>query len=444
MLVYGRERKFLELLHAADFPFWKVVARGDLVEQVTVDPADDPVLAATSRYFSKTEVSSPAEGAFVVGDVGSGKTALFWRLFHNHENDAHLVYVPFPVGGEKLAFQVYQRVVDVLGIFQVREFVNRLANYWGGGQRVYGIYRSTNVQRLAAKAYDLELRESYPYPEATKTCLRVICRAAADPENRQLAERWILAEPMDLRELDRLRAPKDLRDDRVAATMLHLFLNHANLLDGPRRFLLFFDELERAVGGSSRLVGEAGRVDGEKDGEENGEGGELESRGRGQRERKEFSSIVDFVAHLLARARNCFVACTCSTGQWPKLRSLLPRSLTRENKCRVVKLAGLDPERLCLLVREKVTRFWRSQKVDLKQLLPDKYHRGDVLPYFPFTRQQVLAVAEASKGNPREALSFLKRIATRILYDEGFTFDQLLANIDQFTSGGSGAPATGT
>ncbi|MHA1731705.1 MAG: hypothetical protein ACTSU5_07160 [Promethearchaeota archaeon] len=419
MLVYSRKRKILELIADAEFPFWQLVARGDLRESLTVDPEEDPALPAIESMVREVMDDQKSRMKVVLGKVGGGKTLLFWRLVKKFGGDLQFVFVPVPMVKEKLVLHVYSQLVEAMGIDRIRELISNLSSGWGGHQKVYGLYRSTNMERVIADGFREEGALVHaPAESVLQDCVRVIVMADMDPEKKFIAERWILGEPMDINDLDLLGVPNDLRNDETSLVMLQVILNHLHLCEGPDHVLFFFDELEKAP---PPLPGD---VD---------DGGDPSEDSQTQRAITP-TSILEVIALLLEYTRNSILVATCDVGEWNRVSHTIPVDILELGFTNAVELPTFTTRDFLRLVESKLGAFWSKAGIDLARVLPAHLNRDDVLPYFPFTRQQLTTIYNLTQGFPRESLRLLKKVLYQIAYDSEFDFERLLQNIEHFIS----------
>lgn len=239
MLLYeNKKAKLMNFLKLGLNPFKKFVSTGEIEEE------SDFVKSRKNLLESLKETIERDENFIfpVIGDVGTGKTHLFWALknklyYHN------TIYISLEKVSNKFFYNTYSEFVEAIGVEPLRNIVNQLCNEWGALERKFGFFHVIDIQKVRKTAFEklstkFELSES----SALIDIINGITTHQLDPYKKIEAEGWLLGELMNVRELSRLSLMHDLRNSKTAFTMLKLMIENSKL-----GTVIFIDDFEKVI-----------------------------------------------------------------------------------------------------------------------------------------------------------------------------------------------------
>jgi len=236
MLIHENYKaKLLNILKFGVNPFKKFVSTGEIKEDL------DLVTSRKSLIKNLIEIIENNANCIlpVIGDVGTGKTHLYWALknrFYYHNT----IYLSLDKVYKRFFYTVYSEFIEVIGLEPLRNIVNQLVNEWGALERKFGFFHlsdteiiKTNALRIIDKNFEAEEKV------ALNDVITGITTHQLDPYKKIEAERWLLGEIMDIKELTHLNMMHDLTKNRNAYVMLKLLIENSKL-----GTILFIDDFE--------------------------------------------------------------------------------------------------------------------------------------------------------------------------------------------------------
>jgi len=281
MLLYENiEAKILSILKMGINPFERFVSTGEIKENF-------PVVKSRTSILNKISNIINDENNFVlpiIGGVGIGKTHLFWAL-KNKMYRYNFIYISLNNVYKKFFYNLYsefienifvidrenkkshhdvfvnlkkdfnenisnngkhfkkgnvKRDVSTPGIEILRVITRDMCKKWGGLERKYGFFHIADLEKVKETAYQI-LKNKFKDDEqdVLKDVINIIVSHQLDPENGMEAERWLLGELMDLKELSQLNMKFDLRKNKAAFIILKLFIENSN-----KKTVLFIDDFD--------------------------------------------------------------------------------------------------------------------------------------------------------------------------------------------------------
>ena len=110
-----------------------------------------------------------------------------------------------------------------MGVEVLRSIVNRLCNEWGAKERKFGFYNVADinkVRKFASEKWALKFGMS----DALTDVINAVTAHQLDPYKKVEAERWLLGELMNVRELSHLNLMNDLREKKNSFMMLKVLI----------------------------------------------------------------------------------------------------------------------------------------------------------------------------------------------------------------------------
>ncbi|KKM89490.1 hypothetical protein LCGC14_1248180 [marine sediment metagenome] len=236
LLFENKEQKLLNLLKFTGSPFKKFVSTGEIEEDINLVQSRQDFLNIIIKKVEENENFILP----IIADVGTGKTHLYWALKHELYY-YNIVYISLENVYKKFFYNTYSEFIENMGVAVLRSIVNRLCNEWGALERKFGFFHVADI----AKVRKIALEEWAPKFESKAAIMDVINAVTAhqlDSYKKVEAERWLLGELMDIRELSRLNLMHDLREKNNSFTMLKVLIENS-----MKSSVLFIDDFERII-----------------------------------------------------------------------------------------------------------------------------------------------------------------------------------------------------
>ncbi len=239
MLLYDNKRiKLLNFLKLGINPFRKFVSTGEIKEELgLVKSRDELFQFIKERLEKENNIIIP-----IIGDVGVGKTHLYWMLrynlyFHNS------IYLSLESLKNRFYYTIYSEFIEILGVDLLRFILNQLCTQWGALERKYGFFHVANLERAKSRALEhfLSLYDEKDI-DIIEDIINGIIIHQFDPYNKIEAEEWLLGRLMDAKELSRLNMNVDLRKSKSAYMMLRILIENSKL-----DTVLFIDDFEKII-----------------------------------------------------------------------------------------------------------------------------------------------------------------------------------------------------
>jgi len=239
MLIYENfKAKLLNILKFGINPFKKFVSTGEIREDLGLTTSRKPLLDKIMEIVENNENCILP----IIGDVGIGKTHLYWAL-KNRMYYHNTIYLSLEEVYKRFFYTIYSEFIEVIGLEPLRNIVNQLVNEWGALERKFGFFHISDVEKIRAKALQMI---SDNFDEDEKVALHDVVTGISthqlDPYKKIDAERWLLGEIMDIKELTHLNMMHDLTKNRNAYVMLKLLIENSKL-----GTILYIDDFESIV-----------------------------------------------------------------------------------------------------------------------------------------------------------------------------------------------------
>ena len=239
MILYeNNEARLLNIIRWGNNPFKKFVCTSEIKEELDlVKSRGNLIKNIISIVKQNNNFILP-----IIGDVGSGKTHLFWAL-NNNLYYYNTFYISLESVYKKFFYNIYSEFVENLGTGPLKFVVNQLCENWGALERKYGFFHVVDIEKVKHAAFkQLSTKYSEIEPETLIDAINGITTHQLDPYKKIEAERWLLGKLMDAKELSTLNLSHDLHKGKNAYILLRLLIENSKL-----GTILFIDDFERII-----------------------------------------------------------------------------------------------------------------------------------------------------------------------------------------------------
>ncbi len=237
MLIFeNKEQKLLNLLKFTGSPFKKFVSTGEIKEDIGLVQSRQDFVQSIINVLEKDEnLILP-----IIGDVGTGKTHLYWALKHELYY-YNIVYISLENVIKKFYYNTYSEFIENMGIEVLRNIARRLCNEWGALDRKFGFFHLGDIEKVKKVACE-NWAPNFENKAAIMDVINALTAHQLDPYKKIEAERWFLGEVIDIRDLSRLNLKHDLRERNNSYTMLKVLVENAMVSS-----VLFIDDFEKII-----------------------------------------------------------------------------------------------------------------------------------------------------------------------------------------------------
>ncbi|NVM19413.1 MAG: hypothetical protein HWN80_17060 [Candidatus Lokiarchaeota archaeon] len=234
----NNEERLLNIIRWGNNPFKKFVSTSEIKEELDlVKSRDNLIKNIKSIVKQNSNFILP-----IVGDVGSGKTHLFWAL-KNNLYYYNAFYISLESVYKKFFYNIYSEFIESLGIGPLKFVVNQLCENWGALEKKYGFFHVVDIEKVKQTAIkQLSTKYSEIEPETLIDAINGITTHQLDPYKKIEAERWLLGKLMDAKELSTLNLSQDLHKGKNAYILLRLLIENSKL-----GTILFIDDFEKII-----------------------------------------------------------------------------------------------------------------------------------------------------------------------------------------------------
>ena len=237
MLLYeNKKQKLLNILKFTGSPFKKFVSTSEIEEDLGLVQSREEFLHSIINIIEKNEnIILP-----VIGNVGTGKTHLYWALKHDLYY-YNIVYISLETVYKKFYYNLYSEFIENMGVEPLRNMTKQLCNEWGASERRFGFFHLADIEKIRKVAFE-KWSSEYENRETLKDAINAITTHQLDSYKKREAEMWLIGELMDFRDLSRLDLTQDLRKTNNSFTMLKILIENSNL-----KSVLFIDDVEKII-----------------------------------------------------------------------------------------------------------------------------------------------------------------------------------------------------
>ena len=236
MLLYeNKKEKLLNFLKIGINPFKKFVATGEIKEDIgLVNSRINQLNKIKELIDNNANIVLP-----IIGETGIGKTHLYWALknklyYHN------TIYISLE-NYKQLFYNIYSEFMEGMGPEVLRSITSALCNKWGALERKFGFFHMADIDKVKTTAYN-NLSQNFEDNIALNDVIIAITSHQLNPYKKTEAERWLLGELMDSKDLSHLNLLYDLRKSSYAYTVLKIIIENSKL-----GTVLFIDDFEKII-----------------------------------------------------------------------------------------------------------------------------------------------------------------------------------------------------
>ncbi len=392
MLLYeNKKAKLLNILKIGINPFKKFVSTGEIKEDLGLVNSRKPTLQHIVQIIKD-------EDNFIlpiIGNVGTGKTHLFWAL-KNILYYYNTIYISLDTVYKKFFYSTYSEFIDAIGVEPLRFIVNQLCDDWGALDRIYGFFHIADIDKVKKIAIQ-KLKNQFESDEQATLIdvINGIVTHQLDPFKKIEAEGWLLGELMNVRELSRLKLRYDLRKGKAAYVMLKLLIENSKLGS-----VLFIDDFERII---SILKPK------DSDTEEIFDPSWLYGQSQSP-EKISSQKLLQKIIKLQSIKRLHLIITLKSDRSLEEIK----KSFQELSKDKEIKF--IDPIYIENFTEDDIYDFYtNNMKHFLENLGLTKLAKAE-FDYFPLNKQFLKTIYSTTNGNPREIIKLLIKVFNEIIF----------------------------
>ncbi|MFX1567382.1 MAG: hypothetical protein ACFFCV_03340 [Promethearchaeota archaeon] len=394
LLFENKEQKLLNLLRFTGSPFKKFVSTGEIEEDIGLVHSRQDFIQNIINITEKEENFILP----IIGDVGTGKTHLYWALKHELYY-YNIVYISLENVIKKFYNNTYAEFIENMGIEVLRNIARRLCNEWGALERKFGFFHIGDIEKVKNKAFE-KWAQKFENKKAITDIITAITTHQLDPYKKMDVERWFLGEVIDIRDLSRLNLKHDLRERNNSYTMLKVLVENAMV-----NSVLFIDDFEKIVSMISPIQIE----------EEGEEEEEVFDRSwlygtRQSPDKRRAEKILDKILKLTKIDGLRIIITLKSMEFYKEIISEIERK--NSNLLNLVK----KPIVLSNFVEEDLFQFYKKNlEFFFAHINSLDYNKDFSDSLYPLNENILKSIFNQTKGNPREIIKFLIKIFNDIL-----------------------------
>lgn len=404
LLFENKEQKLINILKFLGSPFKKFVSTGEIKEDIGLVQSRQEFLHQLMRIIDKNENFILP----IIGEVGQGKTHLYWAL-KNELYDYNTVYISLETVIKKFYYNIYSEFIENLGVKPdervepLRSMTKRLCNEWGGRERKFGFFQVADIERAKQVAFE-KWSHNFENKDVLNDIITAIIAHQLEPYKKIEAERWLIGELMDVRELSRLNLKHDLRKRVYSFAMLKVLIENLN-----KRSVLFIDDVEKLLSIRKPVYKEPEEKEEIEDIEEifdprwlYGDKKPLENISA----EKTLDKILDL--HKIRRLR--IIITFKSIEYFEEIKKKI------ERKNRKLLLMLKEPLIMSNFIEEDISQFYKNNlEFFFASVNYSEYFKDFSTSFFPLNDNVLKFVFRESKGNPREIIKYLIKIFNEIV-----------------------------
>ncbi len=399
LLYENRKVKLLTFLKMGINPFKKFVSTGEIEEELGLVPSREDFLNLIMDIIEKNENFILP----IISEVGVGKTHLYWSLkrFLLYYNT---IYISLENVYRKFYYNVYSEYIEEMGGGEVlRSITNKLCGEWGALERKFGFFQVADIDKVRKTAFE-KLSFDFENKMALNDVINAITSHQLDPYKKIEAERWLLGELMDFKDLSHLHLLYDLKRKSYAYTILKIIIENSKLGS-----VLFIDDFEKIIS----------LMKTDTISEEIFDPSWLYGEDHISPETISAQKTLDNILELQKIRRLRIIITLKSIDSLEEIKKVVQE---KDNK---LLLMIKEPLFISNFLKDDILQFYKE---NIKQFLKDiKYLEFlDEFPtsYFPLNEKILNYIQNYTQGNPREIIKYLIRI-----FNEIIDSDEKLENI---------------
>ncbi|MFX0017935.1 MAG: hypothetical protein ACFFBT_13780 [Promethearchaeota archaeon] len=395
MLLFENQKEvFLNFLKTGINPFEKFVSTGEIKEDLGLAKSRIDLLESIVRIVEDHENFILP----IIGKVGIGKTHLYWAL-KNRLYYFNTVHLSLEKVYKKFFYNIYSEFIETIGLEPLRNIINQLCNDWGALERKYGFFHVAKIETVKSNAFKKLLNK---FQEGEKVALIDVITGITthqlDPYKKIEAERWLLGELMNIKELSRLNLMNDLRKSKYAFIMLKLLIENSKL-----GTIFFIDDFEKIISIPNLI-------------EEDDEEGEVFDRSwlYGKKPIPNESATKKVLEKILKLQRIEDLRIVVVLRADNSLEQL-KRKMSRLKE--PLKLEVLEPLYLETFIEEDIYEFYiKNMEKYLQNFKYSTFYEDYPNSYFPLNKKILSNIFHKAKGNPREITKQLIELFNKIVF----------------------------
>ena len=392
MLIFeNKEQKLLNLLKFTGSPFKKFVSTGEIKEDIGLVQSRQDFVQSIINVLEKDEnLILP-----IIGDVGTGKTHLYWALKHELYY-YNIVYISLENVIKKFYYNTYSEFIENMGIEVLRNIARRLCNEWGALDRKFGFFHLGDIEKVKKVACE-NWAPNFENKAAIMDVINALTAHQLDPYKKIEAERWFLGEVIDIRDLSRLNLKHDLRERNNSYTMLKVLVENAMVSS-----VLFIDDFEK-------IISMIKPISIEEETEEVFDRSWLYGTEQSP-EKRTADKVLDNILNLNKISGLKIIITIKSPEYYKEIISEI------EDKNSFLLDLVKEPIILSNFIKEDLFTFYkRNLEFFFGQINYFDYFRDFSNSYYPLNEEVLNYIYNQTKGNPREIIKLLIKIFNDIV-----------------------------
>ncbi len=369
-------------------PFSNFVSRGRIPDRIDIARPRSYIDREVYRLVQQTSRDKSSRLIPLLGSAGTGKTHAY-HSFKDKERenrkkleeaedsqeiemgklepvDWTIVYVPSPPASIRVLLHVYTCIIEELGAELLDIVSEKLVKKWGGEKK--GLFQKPKIDEVIQKG----IRE---FPGVFADCVKALVTYQLDKNKKGLAERWLLGESLDEKDLKELGINSVVEEDDVCLALIKIITENLDKV-----LILYFDELESPY----RMLGEAA-------------------------ERK----FLEVLKRLYNEVKGLVITIAVLKEIWPRIIEIADAPLrSRMEPEQELKPFSLND--LKIFFSKSMEAFW-----DDNNLNPPLY------PLFPLNEKLIELIFEKTQGNPRSSIKLCRRFIDKVVMEE-MTVEELM------------------
>ncbi|MFW9895108.1 MAG: hypothetical protein ACFFD7_04820, partial [Candidatus Thorarchaeota archaeon] len=281
----------------------------------------------------------------------------------------------------------------------LRNMTKQLCDEWGAKQRKYGFFQIADLDKIKEIALK-KWGDKYENKDALNDIITAIIAHQLEPYKKHEAERWLMGELMDVRDLSRLNLKHDLRKRSHAFTMLQVFIEHS-----IKKSLLFLDDFEKVIPLQKTIYESTEKAE---DIEE-----VFDPRWFGTKKAPEEYSAEKTLDKVfkLHDINGLKMIITLKSIEYLEE---LKKKIREKNDQHLIKLK--DPLVISDFEEDDVYQFYNeNMELFFNNIEYKEYSKLFPKSYFPLNKSVLKSIFQQAKGNPREVVKLLNKIFNEII-----------------------------